>query len=62
MNSGAEKSPRAPLDLRRNIRRRAWEVANEAYKAYCKQIEDEIAKGRLKPEEIGPRAPRSLVE
>ena len=39
-------------DFRNSIRRRAWELAKEAYMPYIQALEDAVNSGRLQPKDI----------
>jgi hypothetical protein len=52
-----KKKNKHPLDFRRNIRRRAWVLANAAYKRYCDSIAQALAVEELKPEQIDAWTP-----
>lgn len=54
----ARKKPRRNLDMRRNIRQRAWELAQEAYKRYSESIQEALDDGQLRPEEVDSWTPR----
>ena len=52
-----KKKPKYRLDLRRNIRHRAWVLAKESYKRYCEMIQGGLEKGELQPDKLDSWTP-----